>query len=113
MPASTHGQAPPPARWGVAGGTGAIGRVGSVAGRDSPIARSSAATIAPALGQRSSGSLASPRSSTASTPRGSDGSRSVASGGSSSTWARAWAAKCSAWNGREPVSSSKATTASA
>ena len=76
-------------------------------------ASSSARTIAPALSQRSSGSLAMPRASTRSAAAGTSMSRSDAIGGSSSTWARAWAAKFSAWNGLPPVSSSNATTASA
>ncbi len=81
---------------------GAIARVGSVAAGTSPIACSSASTNAAAVGQRSSGSLASPRAST----RWAAGGRPGAGGGTSSMCARAWAAKWLAVNGLSPVSSS-------
>ena len=60
--------------------------------------------------QRSSGSFAIPRSITSSTFSVRSGLSSEARGGSSSTCARAWAAKCSALKGFSPVSSSNATT---
>jgi hypothetical protein len=66
-----------------------------------------------AVAGRSAGSLAIPVASTRSTRDGSPVPAALAEGTLSSTWARAWAAGWSAVNGRRPVSSSKATTASA
>ena len=69
--------------------------------------------MATARGQRRAGSLASPRPSAASTPGGSEGRMLLAGGGGASMCWRACAAKCSASNGRRPVRSWNATTASA
>jgi hypothetical protein len=81
-----------------------IRRVGVVS--SAVTVRSSASTSAALEGQRSPGSFASPFSNAASTAGDSAWSREDAGGGGSSTCARAWAAKCSASNGRVPVSSS-------
>jgi hypothetical protein len=97
-----------------AAGLDASLRVGSVRSAGCSFrAVSSACTIAPALGHRRPGSLARPRPSAASTPGWRPGRTLLAGGGATSMCWRACAAKCSALNGRWPVSSWKATTASA
>ena len=87
-------------------GTASRRRVAAVgSGSAPPRAPSRRSTRSPALAGRSSGALAMPAWSTVPTAAGSRAT-ALASGTVASTWARAWAAGCSAWNGRAPVSSS-------